>query len=261
MSWRDTDRDAREDYRAILGRGAHFVGFTEVYADLDILDSVAEREHYRLIWGPTNSGKAETVVAVAAGIRIVDHDSILVNPADPGKPPHGGHSARHATWVTAEWEGEAVTFVEGHWVTDGDGRAAKRAKMSRVTAEIVADHAGGRGIGFVAGDTNEDDNVNDDGSVVYEPLEAGGMLTVFDELGVHPPTHNARRDSTIDIIASYVPDVRVVAKRVEVHRGGNSDHWPVSAFYDVADKKQGRVPKHACPKCGLIHRPLTPKES
>lgn len=255
-SWRDNDREVREDYRRAFDRGAHFVGLTEVYKDLDLLQDEAAREGYQLAWGPTKSGKAETVVAVAKTVRLLDHGSVLANPADQGRPPSGGHAARYATWVTAEWDGETVTFVEGHWVTAA-GRSAsrreKRRKMSAVTASIVAERAGGRGIGFVAGDTNDDDNVNDRGSVVYERLEAGGLVTIFDELGVHPPTHDSRHDSTIDIIASYVADARVEARRVEVHRGGNSDHWQVSGFYDVATRGQGAV-KHACPVCGLIHR-------
>ena len=255
-SWRDNDREVRQDYRRAFDRGAHFIGFTEVYRDLDLLKTEAAREGYHLAWGPTKSGKAETVVAVAKSVQVLEHGSVLVNPADQGRPPSGGHAARYATWVTAEWQRETVTFVEGHWVTAAGGNASRRAKrrtMSHVVAGIVAEHAQGRGLGFVAGDTNDDDNVNDRGSVVYGPLEAGGLVTIFDELGVHPPTHQGRRDTTIDIIASYVPDVRVRAMRVEVHRGGNSDHRQVSAFYDVAIG--GRPVKHACPACGLIHRP------
>lgn len=254
MSWRDSDREVREDYRRILGRGSHLIGFTEVYRDLDLLRAEAGAR-YDLIWGPTKSGKPETVIAVARGITLLEHGSVLVNPADSGKPPSGGHSARYATWVLVEWGGETVVFVEGHWVTAAGRNASrreKRRKMSQIVAEIVAEHAQGRAIGFVAGDTNDDDNVNDRGSVVYEPLEAGGLVTIFDELGVHPPTHTGRHRTTIDIIGSYVPDVRVTAKRVEIHRGGNSDHWQVSAFYDVADSRQ--APKHECPTCGLIHR-------
>jgi hypothetical protein len=256
LTWRDSDREARTDIRAALARNAHLIGWTEVYADVDILTEECRRAGYhRPVWGPTKSGKTETAIAVREDLQLLDHGSILVNPADSGTPPHGGHSARYATWVQAECEDEEVFLAEAHWVTRrGEGRTAKRRRMSRTLADLATEHGQGRSLAFIAGDTNDPDQPNNDGSAVYEPLERAGLVTCWDEAGRYPPTHIGKgSDPTIDIIASLEADARVRFVRAETHPG-SGQHRFVSAFYEIATRGQGPV-KHACPTCGLIHRP------
>lgn len=253
MAWKSTPRQAASDFDRILSRGADVVGFTEIYEDLPALREVAKTHDYALFW-ETRTGKSETVLAVRSAIPVLKAGSVLVNKADPGKPPAGGHSARYATWVEVEWQGNTVFVVEAHWVTGRTpDRSRKRAAMSSVVAGLIHEHARGDAVGFFMGDTNDDDEPNDDGSVVYEPLEAGGLVTVWDELGVHPPTHGGKRGGTIDVIGSWTADVRVSAARAKVWPWLNSDHGQVSAWYDIAPRVVRPRPVHRCPTCGFEH--------
>lgn len=240
MSWRDPDPQVRADFSASLSRGAHFVGYTEVYNNLPILEEEARQHNYTLHWGPTRKGKAETVIAVKKRIKVRRTVSILVNPADPGKPPHSGHSARYLTGVIAEWRGNVIAVCEAHWVTRGGkgervSRKEKRRRMSQAVASFVERHGEGARIAFFMGDTNESDERDNEGSVIYEPLEQSDLVTVWDELGAYPPTHGP--NSTIDIIGSYDRDKRVKAIRAVAHRGQYSDHRQVSAIYEVRGKR------------------------
>jgi hypothetical protein len=258
MQWRDTTRQARRDYRTILGRAAHITGFTEVYNDLDVLEREAFRAGYRLYW-KTKTGKAETVQAVREDIPLLDFDGVLVNPADPGKPPAGGHSARYATWVKVDFFGNVVFDVEFHSVTGRNvSRSAKRREMSEVIAGLVTTHARGDAIGFWKADTNADDREDNTGDVVYEPLESAGLISCWDEVKAWPPTHKGGDGSTIDVIGSYRKDPRVRLQKVKPWPYGESDHAQVSAWYDIAPQRIVVPPapepvEHPCPACGDTH--------
>lgn len=238
MQWRDNDKQVARDYAAILGRSAHVVGLTEVYADLDLLRSAAKRADYRVFFD-TRTGKAETVVAVRDDLKVLRDGGQLVNPAEAGKPPAGGHSARYATWVDFEFGTDEVFFVEGHWVTGQTAsRTAKRRAMSDVVAKLVREEARGSALAFWGGDTNADDRQNNDGSVVYEPLEAAGLVSCWDEARAWPPTHIGKNKSTIDLIGSFRGDSRVRLHQAKRWPLGESDHFQVSAFYDIAERAE-----------------------
>lgn len=248
--WRDTNKQSLADYRAALKRGAHVTTFTETSranGNLALLRKAAKETGHKVFW--FGGGQA---LAVRKDVPVKDAGGELVNKAQPGKPPHDGHSVRYAAWVRVDIDGEDVFVVTGHWVT-GHGkdasRTAKHELMSRRIAELVRDNAKGTRLAFATGDINAPD-VEQDGRPAWSILEEAGLTTIWDELDTHPSTHGAwdKKDATIDFTASFDPDVRVSADRVVRYRQRFSDHIPFSAFYKVeppaaagAARRSGRV--------------------
>jgi GH25 family lysozyme M1 (1,4-beta-N-acetylmuramidase) len=239
MSWRDSDAQTRADFREIFSRKADAVGFTEIYGNEPILRDEAKKAGYSVVTGPSQ-GTAETAIAVRHPITA--QGFTLVNPGVKGRPPHEGHSARHATWVRFDWQDNDVFYAEGHWVTlnhNDSERVTEHAEMSRALAQLVAEHAKGSSIGFCAGDTNMDAETDDGKAGVRALFAEAGLTVIWDELGEYPATHGSEaHGATIDVIASYDPDKRVTGKRAKAWPLLNSDHRQVSAFFDVKPRRQ-----------------------
>lgn len=253
MRWRSTGKQARHDYGEIFMREAHDVGFTEVYSDIDILVEEGKKFGYKAYW---ESKKAETVIALREDLTVIDFDSQLVHPGQKGKAPVSGHSARNATWVQYEFEGNTIFDVEGHWVTNNRTveREVKRRLMSTTIAGLVTEYGSGNALAFWKGDTNEDDKLDNAGSAVYTPLEENGLISCWDDAKLWPPTHKGKHKSTIDIVGRWKKDKRVSFNKAIVWPSKYSDHFPVSAFYDIRPEVVKPVPvEHTCPMCNAVH--------
>lgn len=218
---------------AALSRGAHVVSFTEVYdANERVLRRVCNERGYVLAQAAGNDA-----VCVRADGVVVDSGATLVNKGEKGKPPNGGHSVRHAAWVLVRFPDVAVPvfYVSAHWVTGATRFAARRRKHAAMSAEIVrlvTQHTRAGAVAFFAGDTNVRDTPGS--SEGYETLEAAGLSTCWDDLGIYPATHGkARKRKTIDVIGSYDGDERVVCEKAQAWPKVVSDHAPISAWYAV----------------------------
>lgn len=250
-SWRDTNKQALSDFRKAFSRAPHLVGFTEVYSDINRLKRAAREAGYGVYYG--DKYKVETAIAVREDIPVIDFESQRVHKGQKGEPPSGGHSARNATWVLTDFFGDEVFFVEGHWVTGKTvDRKTKRRLMSVTLAGLMREWGRGDALAFGAGDTNEDDRKNNAGSEVYEPLEEAGIKSCWDDLGIYPPTHIGKSRSTIDMIFRSLADRRVSLQRAQRWERDFSDHYDVSAWYDLAEKRKRPV-VHDCPMCNLTH--------
>jgi hypothetical protein len=242
LSWRDDDKVTERDMHAAFRRQAAFATFTEVFGtrtkgNEGALRRIAKEYGYTVVEAPGNDA-----VCVADGVKVVDHGGPLVNPAQKGAPPHDGHSARHAPWVLAEVLDEKVMVVEGHWVTGLKKDAERRkehAKMSEVIAGLVREHGQGSQLAFWTGDINAADKAGVNPG--FEILHAAGLVTCWDELGVWPATHGGKDGATIDIIGSYAADKRVSCKSARSWPKVESDHNPISAWYDIA-QPEDRAP-------------------
>lgn len=242
LEFNDSDAMFRADLKTILERGAHAVGVTEVANRnrFEPLREIAKQHGYRLVHPFLPNGKRAgeaLLLNVEKGVQLVASGSIFVHSGTPGRD---GHPPRSIVWAACDWRGNRVTFNEAHWVTGykdetrDPQRTVDHVKMTRAMIEQVKRTAQGRELSFFLGDINEDDNAgktNDRTSPDWLFTEAG-LQTIWDELGEYPGT--MRRDGrTIDIIGSYVRDGRVTAHDVKRWPKLNSDHFQVSAWYDV----------------------------
>ena len=112
-------------------------------------------------------------------------------------------------------------------------------QTTRVMCTQVKKHGQGDSISFFAGDINVDeeaDNRLDHPNMPNFIFRSQGLLTIWDELHVNPPITIAH--STFDIIGCYRPDKQVTGTRYVVHPKQNSDHRPISAYYEVDVSKK-----------------------
>lgn len=169
-----------------------------------------------------------------SGIR--DRGSRKVHPGPP-RPVH-------ISWVRVKWYDEEIFYHGAHWLNKSESSEARDAKHERTTklmCNLVKRHGQGAKLAFFAGDTNipeRQDNLRTDRrSQIDGTFRQNGLLTIWDEMEVTPPTGPG--GGTVDIIGSYSPDKRVKAKRWKVHPRQHSDHRPISAWYEITKSKGG----------------------
>lgn len=242
LEFNDSDAMFRADLKTILERGAHAVGVTEVGNKNRVtpLRDLAKQHGYRVVHPFMPSGRRSgeaLLLNVEKGVQLVASGAVFVHSATGGRD---GHPERGIVWASCDWRGNRVTFSEAHWVTGykdetrDPQRTVDHVKMTRAMIEQVKRTAGGRELSIFLGDINEDDSAtatNDKTSPDYLFKQAG-LETIWDELDLYPGTMR-RGGRTIDIIGSYVRDGRVSARRAKRWPKLNSDHFQVSAWYDV----------------------------
>jgi len=234
LQWSDPNKlTAARDMTVALKRKFPIVSFTEVFDGNERdLERVAKPLGYKLAQAAGNDA-----ICVHEDFKVLDTDATLVNPAQKGKPPVGGHSVRHAAWVQVRWESERIFYVSGHWVT-GFGKNPDRTEshneMSEEIVSLVQEYGQGAKLAFFAGDVNARDTKGIQPG--YKILDQGNLTTCWDEEGVWPPTHG--HGGTIDVIGSYDLDARVSCVRAKSHKKVESDHRPISAWYEIKDKRR-----------------------
>jgi endonuclease/exonuclease/phosphatase family metal-dependent hydrolase len=200
--------------KAALGRGALAVGFTELSHGADI-DAV-----YRLC------GEHDYVLYKGANDTAIAWDS---HAALVGKGETATGASRSLVWVTLDYQGERVTFVEQHWVTGGyDRTGATRAKQSKAMIQAVTSKAGGRDVVFWMGDTNA--NFANYRDVIRSTLGKAGLVSAFEARNDYLPTLGKH---TCDVVGHYTADTRVHCTDVKTYSKLGSDHSPVSGFYTI----------------------------
>jgi hypothetical protein len=232
LQWRDDDDVTSRDIRAAFRAGHVSVYFTEVYPGVERRLRFLARAH-----GYTVSMVAgnDAICLRDRGTRLLDSGATLVNRPDPGRPPHGGHSARHAVWHTFRHKQETVTHTGAHWVTGyhkDPSRRVKHQAMSEEIGRLKALKGKDRSLFFWSGDINVPDERGV--SSGFEILHGHGLLTVWDELGVWPSTHGGAHGTTIDVIGSSNDDRRVSVASARAWPLVASDHRRVSAVFKVA---------------------------
>lgn len=234
LKFSDTNRETNEDVGAAFERGAVAVGFTEAARGRkrNNVMSVAKHHGYE-VYG----GRGDTCIAVTRAVEVVGHDSLLVNTAQGGGVAQGGHSARTLDSVIFEFAGAEVTVFEAHWLRLTAHGIREHKMMTDAAIEGVQRRGRGRDLAFLMGDVNWQDGPGTGGGDRRKPgylFAQGGLTTVWDESGIYRDTHG---NNTIDTIASYDRDGRVSLKRTKVWHGVHSDHGPVSAWFDIKEKR------------------------
>lgn len=233
----DTDAQVNSDLEWALSQKPDMISFTELQGHQQNLRQIAAAHNYH---------------AVAFGQEgiAVNRDTCVLK--DQGKSrgtdriaPDGGagRQSRYVNYVRVIWHGESVWYHVSHWVnmfsTVSPGRKDAHDQMGHMLVQQVQRHGARGNLSFFAGDTNDDDGATETkgpGST-NTIFKEGRLVTIWDEVKNWPGTMS-NHGRTIDVIGKYDPDTRVTGTRGLVHHERNSDHRPISAWYDVVRVKE-----------------------
>lgn len=213
--------------------GAHIIGFDELIAAKSHLPAIARRNGYRAVTYPGIGG--QEAFFVREDFPVSNRGWVQVT------PPLVRSSRRYISWCRVNWYGQYIWPHAAHWMIEvGETGHVSNASRGRYHTKItdamirhVHDHGKNPNLAFFMGDTNvsevADNHINDHRLINYR-FNKAGLRTIWDELRVFPGTHGRR---TIDIIGKYDPTNRVDGVRYKVWPKRNSDHRPISAYYDI----------------------------
>ena len=241
-----TDAEKLADIKYALSQDPDIVSFTEMADQRDLLREACKGTKYVPVFIPNNKGEC-FAVRVTDHSKIKDRGAVQVHPGQDSGPAALRYGPRYVSWATVKWHGLDVTMHTAHWLahlTDGDKaeqaqRQKRHTQMTNAMATQVRKHGAGDKLSFFSGDCNaDDDDRNAAAKSTSRAFRSEGLLTVWDEKNVHPPTH---ADRTIDIIGRLVLDKKIKALRYKVHPKQNSDHRFISVFYEITPAKKGSV--------------------
>ena len=240
------------------------ISYTEISRFHKELREVCQGTNYR----PALASKGREggfIVKVGDHCRVTDQDSVFALEGRPGPASQGGFADRYIFMVKIKWYGEDIWYHSAHWTT-GYYKSPERDRwhehMTSIMVNQVKKHGKGRTLSFFGGDQNVDEQSDNQRRDARSQMDGvfrdNGLLTIWDEMGVFPPTHGLEHGPTIDIIGSYNPDKRVKAKRWKVYPKHASDHRPISAWYEITHTQGGNVGGNtgggkATPKKGFVH--------
>lgn len=244
MQFTDSGENFKEDIRYLIDQDPDIVYLTEAGNFHKELRQVLP-ERYRAVFLPNYDVDAFIV-------RKNDH--VGVKDRGARKVHSGPPRPAYISWVRVKWYEENVFYHGAHWLNKSETSAALDAKHERTTrlmCDLVKRHGQGAWLSFFAGDTNipeqQDNKRTDRRSQIDATFRDNGLLTVWDEKEVTPPTGPG--GGTVDIIGSYDPDKRAKAKRWKVHpRRLHTDHRPVSVWYEITRQGTGGGKNDPTPK-------------
>lgn len=228
----DTDRQFQEDlYWALSQVKPDIVSYTEIAGRHPMIAHVARECGYTPVLFSNNVWDG---FCVKNDLKVADRGNVLATAGDKISGP------RYINWVKVKWQGETLWYHTAHWVANLSSTPERVKRHTEITNQMaiqVRKHGRQGDLSFFSGDTNYDDNdkTHADPGPMNQLFRNLGLLTIWDEFGVYPNTHD---DRTIDVIGSYNADKRVVGKRYKTHARQNSDHRPVSAWYEVTESKK-----------------------
>lgn len=229
-SLRIQDPGRPADVRFALSQGADYVSFTETAGIKSEMQEACRDKGYQLVAFAEESG--ESFCINKDTVKLKNKGSVI------GTPKTGPSDARRIVYIQTKFDDETIWFHTCHWLANlADGvqprqRQQRHNDNTRRMAAIVRKHAKGSDLSFFSGDSNVDDQ---GGITDYNQImRSNGLTSIWDEFKVYPNTHGRR---TIDIIGSYDPDTRVKGLRYKVWPKQNSDHRPISAWYEIKRAK------------------------
>jgi hypothetical protein len=246
----DPRTDVRDDLRRIFRLDADAVGFTEASRDpvRGTIEELAAAYGYHYV-----DSRGGAKIAVHGRHRMISEHAIRVLDAYDSPSGRGNYDARDVLLATfATPAGNRVTLAEWHGITaygrGNDVRDEKHEDQTRAVIRAVRRAAEGDGIAFFAGDTNEPDTADNDGSSAYDRhapdylFRRHGLVTVWDELDRYPDTHGGDPGrpggGTIDVVGSFDGDRRVRAVDVKLLDGEAKDHDSVVATYRIRARRR-----------------------
>lgn len=259
------DSEFKQAIRWQMDQEPDIISYTEVTRYHQELREVTKGTNYRPVLPRGREGGF--LVRVGENCHVKDQGSTKIMEGRPGPASQGGFADRYCYWVKVKWYGEDVFQHVQHWTTGyykSDLRDRWHENMTKVMVDNVKKHGKGFDIAFFAGDQNVDEQADNNKTALRSQMDGtfrdNGLLTIWDEMQVFPPTHGLNHGPTIDIIGSYNPDKRVKAKRWKVYQKHASDHRPISAWYEVSHVKKASVggstgggSTNPTPKKGFIH--------
>lgn len=200
--------------KAALDRGSLAIGFTELASDVDMaaVYQLCAEHDYTLF-----KGSHDTAIAWDRHAALVDKGEVSTG------------ASRSLVWVTLDYRGERITFVEQHWVTSTYDKAhagETRAKQSQVMIDTAKAHAVGQSIVFWAGDINGNNSNPKD--PVKTALAKAGLVS--------HTTGKTLSGRTCDVVGNFLEDTRVEHVSGKVWPKTGSDHSPVTADYTIRPK-------------------------
>lgn len=231
--------------------GADVITFTEAH-EADTRGAIMRIGRAKGYSPVTFGGKGDNAIAVKLkGDPDGKHRStggVMASAGIPNKPKNPEHPAlftpKYVRWVRYAWYDQDIWIHTAHWIfiphiINAHGEGVKvHTDTTKTMCAQVKKHGQGDAISFFTGDINIDegaDNASDHPNMPNFIFRANGLLTIWDEMHVSPPTIH---DSTFDIIGSYRPDKQVEGTRYVVHPKQNSDHRQISAYYDIDVSKK-----------------------
>jgi hypothetical protein len=224
------------DVKKSLDVGADIVAYDECIALRSHLRSLGQQAGYKaVIFAQGQEAfmiKDQFGVAKAGRIQVTPHIY--------------WSSKRYISWCRVNFYGQFIWPHAAHWmiqvgetghVQSNATRARLHTKITDAMIRKCQQNGVNPNLAFFMGDTNVDegkDNAVNDHRLINYRFNKGGLRTIWDEFRVSPPTHGTR---TYDIIGKYDPKGRVDGVRYKVWPKLNSDHRPISAWYDIDMKK------------------------
>jgi hypothetical protein len=232
----DSDEKTKEDFVDAFKRDPDVISFTEMGSDTNVkmLRHYCREYKYRLYLGDAGKGLNGDDCCIAVrtegrNVQFRDGGHIRVHPGQDKPESQGGrYGPKGVTWVKFNFFGVDAYHHVAHWVHNQNEAALNRKRslmVSSMIAKQVRLHGKKGNIAFFAGDMNLDP---DAGTFPHDLFRRNKLVTIWED-GGQKPTHGNR---SIDMIGRYGADKRVEFVRYETHKA-NSDHRPVSAFYDV----------------------------
>jgi len=223
------------------------VSFTEMTRFHKELRQVCQGTRYRPVLS-SRGKEGGFMVKTGDECHVKDSGAVFVLPGNPGPASQGGYAPRYVNWVRVKWHGEDIYHHTTHWLTKywkNDARDALHEKSTKVMCDLVKRHGKGMDLAFFGGDQNVDEEADNRKMGVRSQMDKtfrdNGLLTIWDEMEVTPPTHGLSKGPTIDILGSFNPDKRVKAKRWKVYPKHASDHRPIAAWYEIQQTRQAGV--------------------
>lgn len=229
------------DVRKSLDRGADIVAYDEVISIRSHLRGLAHEAGYRAV--TFANGQEAFMIKEKHGVSKAGRIQVT--------PRIYWSSKRYISWCCIDFFGQRIWPHAAHWmiwvgetghVKSNASRARLHTKITDAMIQKTQQHGGNPNLSFFMGDTNVDegaDNHINDHRLINYRFNKGGLRTIWDEFRVTPPTHGSR---TYDIIGKYDPLGRVDGVRYKVWPKQNSDHRPISAWYDIEMKKPTAQP-------------------
>jgi len=139
---------------------------------------------------------------------------------------------RYVVWVTYAWEGIVLSHVATHFPIATDQTTAR---LNKISGDLIATTKNRAKYGPVtwAGDLNVDP---DQRRYPTKLFRNNKMMTIWDDADMQVPTTR----NTVDAVGRYAADSRIKFARYKAWPRQNSNHRPISGFYDIdVTKKSG----------------------
>lgn len=240
LAWQEGTNANKEDIHTACKLGADVITYTEATRDYRSEIIVAARQHgYQYVMFPHD--EEAIMVKKAFQMKNQGHKKVHEGFRDPR--PGYNQPARFITWCSMDWHGLRLWIHAAHWVNHiqvqgvvvpgQPSRLAKHIATTDAMIHQVTTHGRSPDLAFFAGDSNVDeggDNKHNDHRLLNFRFNRAGLKTIWDAFHVAPNTH---AHGGYDLIGSYDPRKKVFPARYKVHAKENSDHRPISAWYDI----------------------------